>query len=158
MPDLHGWIDQQITATEARARACPPWPTPDETTDDYVDIDVRDARGQVHLRGLLVTPAAVLRRCAADRNILAIHARVHGGIACFGCGTWGDCQDWETGNVNDCPILLAIAIAYGITDDVLASLDRPQPPPRPAVRPHGPRPDTSRVPAALRGPNWKART
>jgi hypothetical protein len=67
-------------------------------------------------------------------------------------------------NLNDCPELLDLAHAHGITPDILASLDRPQPPePKPRDgRRLGlgdilatPSITTSDVPAPLRGPNWK---
>ncbi|MET9012298.1 hypothetical protein ABZX74_15470 [Streptomyces olivaceoviridis] len=143
MPDLHGWISQQIDGMEALARAgkrgwWEPW---------------------------------VLRRCEADRRILARHTLdpdVHYEPACKGCGTYGDMELPETDNLNECPELLDLAYAHGLTPEILASLDCPEPPPAP------PRPEptavnlsaymrlwtaqpTSSVPPALRGPNWKAR-
>lgn len=130
MPDLHGWITQQIDGAEALARAgkhgwWEPW---------------------------------VLRRCTADRKILDIHkpygGRGYGGHACTGCGELN--EDWVVEHANDCPTLLALAEGYGLTPEILAALDRPIPEPHPPVRLSGPRPDTRRVPPALRGPNWKA--
>jgi hypothetical protein len=81
---------------------------------------------------------------------------------CRGCGFEGDCDDPVTEHVNDCPELLDLANAHGITDDELAALDRPARPRREeaytaiSVRGLPPTP-TSDVPAALRGPNWKPR-
>jgi hypothetical protein len=110
MPDLHGWITQQIDDVEHAAEA-----------------DCPDAWA-----------ATALRRCAADRKILARHnidperakwARSEA-VACRGCGTYGDC-DWPvTDNLNDCPELLNLAEGYGLTEDQLAQLDRPELPPR----------------------------
>ncbi|MFC9821410.1 hypothetical protein ACFWG6_31020 [Streptomyces erythrochromogenes] len=148
MPDLHGWITQQIDEVERAAEAdCPdPW------------------------------AATALRRCSADRKILARHnidperakwSRSEA-VACRGCGTYSDC-DWPvTDNLNDCPELLDLAEGYGLTEDQLAQLDRPELPPRqePSVRPEWDvwpmgviqrTTPTSAVPAALRGPNWKPR-
>ncbi|WP_434744655.1 hypothetical protein [Streptomyces sp. A-14] len=140
--DLHTWITQQVDESEAEGRA------------------------------MLIDPTPILRRCEADRRILAIHCSEEAGYsaACGGCGTEGDCDDWISENLNDCPILLALAHAHGITPDVLAGLDRPQPPepkPRGPVDPvlagifartfglPTPPITTSDVPEALRGPRWK---
>src|SRR5690606_13620062 len=84
--------------------------------------------------------------------------------ACKGCGTYGDMDLAETDNLNDCPELLDLAHAHGITPDILASLDRPTPPeakPRDGRRLGlgdilaTPPITTADVPAALRGPNWQ---
>lgn len=136
MTDLHGWITQRVHMIELLIGENE-WP--------------------------LSQAEAVRLRCEADRRILARHrlATAWAGWscdnACHGCGTSGDCDDPVTDNLNDCPELLDLAHAHGITPEILASLDRPQPSPRPAVKPRGPDPDTSRVPVALRGPNWGAR-
>lgn len=107
---------------------------------------------------------AAMRRCEADRRILARHRLAEWAWAheapCHGCGTAGDCDDPVTENLNDCPELLDLAHAHGITEQELAGLDRPQPPER---KSSGQRIghwltvpiQTSDVPAALRGPNWK---
>ncbi|GGS41742.1 hypothetical protein F2B00_03500 [Streptomyces parvus] len=138
--DLHTWITQQVEATEAEGRA------------------------------MLIDPTPILRRCEADRRILARHqvdpdaadSRLFA-TACHGCGTEGECYDPVTDNLNDCPELLDLAHAHGITPDMLAGLDRPQTPepdrnsgytmrvthwPTSAIT-------TSDVPEALRGPRWK---
>jgi hypothetical protein len=136
MPDLHGWITQQVDEAEAYAL-------------DHI-----------------LNPANALRRCAADRRILARH-RLDPNVtyepACEGCRTYGDMDMSWVDNLNDCPELLDLAHAHGLTPEILATLDQPVPPPAP------PRPDpgpgfrigppakpTSSVPAGLRGPNWKA--
>jgi hypothetical protein len=139
--DLHAWITQQVDRTEVEAHA------------------------------VLVDPTPLLRRCEADRRILARHnvdpARADDPLdatACKGCGTYGDMDLAETDNLNDCPELLDLAHAHGITPDILASLDRPTPPeakPRDGRRLGlgdslaTPPITTADVPAALRGPNWK---
>lgn len=175
MPDLHSWITQKIDATEHAARTCPPSPLPVETgASDYAATEIRDGAGQVRATGLFVTSDTVLRRCAADRKLLEIHG-YHGGtydvLACTGCGS--DDMGYLVDHVNDCETLLALAEGYGITADELAQLDRPEMQ-RPVnlyksyadqmdaycrrldhlLRPTNP---AAAVPAALRGPNWKAR-
>lgn len=125
MPDLYGWILERITATERSVR------------------DQSDAMWQVHL-GADSAAQVVFRRCAADRRLLEIHKprgvdwstedREWGGNphVCEGCGQEGICQDWVTGHANDCPVLLAVAEGYGLTEEILAGLDRPAwEPPRP---------------------------
>jgi len=135
--DLHAWITQQVDRTEAEAHA------------------------------VLVDPTPLLRRCEADRRILARHnvdPNVTYEPACEGCGTYGYAGLSNVDNLNDCPELLDLAHAHGITPDILASLDRPQPPepePRDGRRLGlgdtlaTPPLTTADVPAALRGPNWK---
>jgi len=140
--DLHAWITQQVDRTEAEAHA------------------------------MLVDPTPLLRRCEADRRILARHrldpaaANTPRAAACDGCGgEWvQDYLEPFVDNLNDCPELLDLAHAHGITPDILAGLDRPQPPePKPRDgRRLGlgdilatPPITTADVPAALRGPNWK---
>lgn len=173
MPDLHGWITQQIDHVEAVAREATegPWladhPEPKHWGDDPESALI--VRGKVlcildnqyggplnldHI--VLHDPTTVLRRCTADRKILDIHkpygGRGYGGHACTGCGELN--EDWAIEHANDCPTLLALAEGYGLTPETLAALDRPIPEPYPPVRLAGPRPDTRRVPPALRGPNW----
>ncbi|MEU9611892.1 hypothetical protein AB0D56_10105 [Streptomyces sp. NPDC048209] len=132
--DLHTWITQQVDETEAEGRA------------------------------VLIDPTPILRRCEADRRILARH-RLSQAVtyepACHGCGTYGDMDLSNTDNLNDCPELLDLAHAHGITPGILAGLDRPQPPePKPSTGPRlthwiTPPITTSDVPEALRGPRWK---
>jgi hypothetical protein len=188
MPDLHGWITQQIDRVEETARAVEdhsaPW-------DGQWIADGSDAartyNGHVlfyghnyPLKAGLVAhvvahdPAAVLRRCAADRKILARHrlnpdAIWYEAAMCEGCGTEGEMGYLRTENLNDCPELLDLAEAHGLTLEILAELDRPQKGERPersgpslipdalAEALYGPiiRMAMRDVPPALRGPNWK---
>lgn len=150
MTDLHGWITQQTDRVEALA---------DRWHDFECDVHRSPLDAPIaQLNDTLCRcggPAAVRRRCTADRKILDDHTTFgDGSIHCLGCGV-----DYESGplveNVNDCPTLLALAEGYGLTPEILAGLDRPQPP-EPQRR--GPTPGTSRVPPALRGPNWKGTT
>jgi hypothetical protein len=172
VPDLHGWITQQIDGVEAVALEATegPWfadhPEPRHWGDDpesalivsgkilcILDNQHNGPLNADHI--VLHSPDNVLRRCAADRKILADHATFgDGSVHCIGCGV-----DYESGplveNVNDCPTLLALAEGYGLTPETLVELDRPQPPP---LKSRGPTPDTRRVPPALRGPNWKGQS
>lgn len=135
--DLHAWITQQVDKAERSIE------------DDCIPSD---------------EAAPILRRCEADRRILARH-RLDPNVtyepACEGCGTDGDMGLSNTDNLNDCPELLDLGYAHGLTDETLAGLDRPQPPePTPAqkrrLRLTVPI-STSDVPEALRGPRWKPR-
>jgi hypothetical protein len=191
--DLHAWITQQVDRVEQRARACTATDWRHVFDGVIVDRDTdgwQSAPDSARIAAVAYEriywstspahspeadhieandPAAVLRRCEADHRILAIHCSEGVGYsaACGGCGTEGDCDDWVSENLNDCPILLALAHAHGITPAILAGLDRPQPSepddglpadfgytmritqyPTPPIT-------TSDVPAALRGPRWK---
>ena len=191
--DLHAWITQQVdrveeairTQLQGRRVAFKPSgggpiitgavtdvvQTPDGPQFTIAQYDVEPVdEGLTDLQAA----TAVLRRCEADRRILARH-RLDPNVtyepACEGCRTYGDQEMSYTDNLNDCPELLDLAHAHGITPDILAGLDRPQPPERPKREPH---PDgiigmlrdsfdraltppitTSDVPAVLRGPRWK---
>ena len=182
MPDLHAWITQQVGHLESLCRSADKehgrdWvATWTARTDDF---ELLDTHGTLVARSLLPgaagllavhDPATVLRRCEADRRILNRHRLnpdVHFEPACLGCGTYGDMELSETDNLNECPELLDLAHAHGLTPEILATLDQPVPPPMP------PRPDPepgirigrlravdrmqmSEVPPALRGPNWTA--
>jgi len=162
--DLHAWITQQVDKAADRpphdvdcdslpkARSCCGEAECYCGHDDTFPCDCG-------------TPAAILRRCEADRRILARH-RLDPNVtyepACEGCGTYGDMGMSSVDNLNECPELLDLAHAHGITPEILAGLGRPQPPER---KPHtGPRLThwpatppitTSDVPEALRGPRWK---
>jgi hypothetical protein len=167
VPDLHGWITQQIDQREDLAKRAahygrPDWPQPcTAAVDTGEDWPITTEAGPIAEHIAVHDPAAVIRRCAADRKILEHHAPVGNGYpshyACEGCGMdGGDCADWNTEHINDCPTLLALAEGYGITEEQLAGLDRPEPD-RPVYKQWGLPPDVSRVPPALRGPNWAAR-
>jgi hypothetical protein len=186
MPDLHGWISQKIDAVEERARACPPWPWTYDADEETVlaadQICVAEAFAlsdrQTRAVGQYIVandPAAVLRRCAADRKLLEIH-NYRGGnwepYACNGCGS--DDIGSLVDHVNDCETLQALAEGYGITEDELAGLARPEREQQAsgggktalqvideflwaAAATRQSTTPTSNVPAALRGPNWKDR-
>lgn len=197
MPDLHGWITQQIDKTEAVARdaggdswhwdhdygdmcndpTCPYGELVADTKPDptvLMQVHGYDIKapweGAAHIA--LNDPAAVLRRCTADRKILARHtlnpdAIWYEAAKCDGCGTEGEMAYPRTENLNECPELLDLGYAHGLTTEILASLDQPVPPPMSERPDPGPgfrigllRADQlmqmSEVPPALRGPNWKA--
>ncbi|MER6183017.1 hypothetical protein [Streptomyces sp. NPDC001652] len=148
--DLHAWITQQVDRDERL-------------------IDEKGPPNQVK---------RLLLRIEADRRILVRHridpSRVEDWMyatACEGCGDWGEFGYPNSENLNDCPELLDLGHAHGLTDEILAGLDRPEPPerkPRKADRRWGmpvltgpqllgmqaytPMRD---VPEALRGPHWK---
>lgn len=157
MTDLHTWITAKVDAVEAAAVAAR-----DEIAS-LIAWRAADPAAEAHIR--LNGPAAVLRRCEADRRILDRHRldpHVTYEPACKGCGTYGDHELSNVDNLNDCPELLDLAHAHGITPEILDGLDRPEPPARqvrdsdllgPGWRLVGSRP--ADVPPALRGPNWK---
>ncbi len=186
--DLHVWITQQVDRVEETARAVEdrsaPW---DGQWMADGNSAVRTVNGHVLFYrhgpaplkpGLadhvaLNDPAAALRRCEAGRRILARHTLdpdVNYEPACKGCGTYGDYGLSNVDNLNDCPELLDLAHAHGLTPEILAGLDRPQ---APEPKPHAkvahtaagaqniacllvtPPITTSDVPEALRGPRWK---
>jgi hypothetical protein len=177
VPDLHGWITQQIDRREGLANRAahygrPDWPQPATAVVDVgEDWPITTEAGPIAEHISEHSPDNVLRRCTADRKILARHTlnpNVHYEPACKGCGTYGDMELSETENLNDCPELLDLAEGYGLTPEILATLDQPETPARPE-RPDIPPPvhlnalvrllsarPTSSVPPALRGPNWKA--
>jgi hypothetical protein len=191
--DLHAWITQQVDERERLARSCEAtdwrhvfdgiivnrdtdgWQhAPDNAVIARIDYDrIYWTTSPAHSPEAdhIVThdPDAVLLRCEADRRILARH-RLDPDVtyepACKGCGTYGDFELPNVDNLNDCPELLDLGHAHGITDEILAGLDRPQPP-EPKMRITNERSladvlriatppiTTSDVPEALRGPRWK---
>src|SRR5690606_34988003 len=126
--DLHAWITQRVDAVAAAARGHEQpslrWEY-DSNAHEIRDLDnagtvaivYRDGTG-AHIERH--DPAAVLRRCEADRRILARHnvdpAQSDSWLfaaACHGCGTEGDCDGPVTDNLNDCPELLDLAHSHG---------------------------------------------
>lgn len=127
-PGLHEWIEGEIRRREEAARSHGEGPLWEY---DGTLLAVRDATGggavaHVFLNGtgdhiMLNDPDATLRRCAADRKILAAHpytTRVINPVnglqsAGFGCET---CHDWDgvpEGRGN-CATILALAEGYGL--------------------------------------------
>ncbi|MGW5711541.1 DUF6221 family protein [Streptomyces olivaceus] len=140
--DLHAWITQQADETERIAQShqqpSPRWEY-DRWVHEIRDLHNAGTVANVYMDGTAAhiehnDPATVLRRCEADRRILARHRPVDDGysVACDGCGTAGICDDPVAETINDCPELLDLAHAHGITPEILASLDRPRLPTRSA--------------------------
>lgn len=117
--DLHAWITKQVDAIE---KADPP-----HSPDCESLPQARSCCGAEEcycgaddtFPCNCAAPAAVLRRCEADRRILARHQAWADSGYCEGCD-----QDLTT-NINDCAELLDLAHAHGITPDIAAGLDRP---------------------------------
>ncbi|MEV5942704.1 DUF6221 family protein [Streptomyces sp. NPDC051994] len=172
MPDLHAWITAQVDRAEAIARSASAW----GATWYYDGLlgEVRDhGNGNTITWASLPTyavhvvandPAALLRRCAADRRILARHRADPDDTdpmkdrtcrACNYSNRIGMMSIRLAVDLADCPELLDLARAHGITDEILAGLDRPR---RSPIEAWARNPDiaVADVPASLRGPNWKA--
>lgn len=176
--DLHAWITQQVDDAETAAlqnltgHRLAIQPDDSHLPISGVITDASQTGGELHLTlaqydipptapesAPLDTARAALRRCEADRRILARHQQWAQSGYCEACD-----QDLTT-NLNDCPELLDLAHAHGLTAETLTQLDRPRAP-EPKTQP-GPHVDhwlpvppqtvtiTANIPAALRGPNWK---
>ncbi|MFJ8929221.1 DUF6221 family protein [Streptomyces sp. NPDC102364] len=127
-PGLPEWIADQVARRETTARAHVDDPLWEYDSELRSVREVTDGRAVAHVftdavgdHIMLNDPDAVLRRCAADRKILAAHpyltfdARYSNGIS-FGCGTChsdGDGFDYAGGN---CATILALAEAYGLEE------------------------------------------
>jgi len=138
VPDLHDWITQQIDRREGLAKRAahygrPDWPQPaTAVVDTGEDWPITTEAGPIAEHISDNDPAAVLRRCAADRKILTIHAPAGGNYdpyACDGCGIDSE-YGHEVRHTNDCETLQALAEGYGLTEEQRAELDRPEPEPR----------------------------
>ena len=121
MFDLYGWITQHIDTVQAEA---------EHSRDAFMHFDTDDQTAANHYQHA-GSPAAALRRCEADRRIPARHrlnpdAYWADAAMCDGCGTEGEMGYAVTENLNDCPELLDLAHAHGLTEEILAGLDRPQ--------------------------------
>jgi hypothetical protein len=137
VPDLHGWITQQIDrranlAERAAHYGRPDWPQPATAVVDVGDSwPITTEAGPIAEHISDNDPANVLRRCAADRKILTIHTPAGGTwdpYACDGCGIDSE-YGHEVRHTNDCETLQALAEAYGLTEEQRAQLDRPEPEP-----------------------------
>ncbi|MFD8469021.1 DUF6221 family protein [Streptomyces cyaneofuscatus] len=144
------WLNRAITATEEAARAAAatdpaPWTaaTGTEPTNDHdhaagsglllnaADEPLWDCEGSGHLcmtaaasvHAALHDPKAVLRRCTADRKLIALHH--NDGFECPVCAgePWVDEDsegngEWIRSSVNaPCPTLVALAEGYGWTGE-----------------------------------------
>ena len=127
-PGLHEWIEGEIKRRKEAARSHGEgqlWEY-DEARSMIRDAAEGSAVARVFLNGtgdhiMLNDPDAALRRCSADRKILAAHPYTTRVInpaygpksAGFGCET---CHDWDgvpEGRGN-CATILALAEAYGL--------------------------------------------
>lgn len=169
--DLHAWITQQVHRAEFAGRRITLVPDDGSRAISGTVTDISHGPDGVNLSVAQygaepAVDATLLRRCEADRRILARHKidpDCLAWAACKGCGN----DDWglpNVDNINDCPELLDLAHAHGITPEILTGLDQPQipEPKRPADRytnggtlTPGTVITTSDVPEALRGPRWK---
>lgn len=132
-PGLHEWIEGEIGRLEDAVRCAEKeqgrdWGTRwDPRTDSFQILDgsgtlvAEQMQPGAAALAACHSPAAVLRRCAADRKILAAHPHTTHVInpgygaqsAGFGCET---CHDWDgvpEGRGN-CATILALAEAYGL--------------------------------------------
>ncbi|MEU8682896.1 DUF6221 family protein [Streptomyces sp. NPDC048611] len=147
--DLPAWLDRAISKREEAARSAQatdpaPW-TADTSTSPTRDHNIEDGSGllvaangealwdyegasvlcmtaaaSIHIA--LHDPEAVLRRCAADRKLLALHnvpAEVFpegwyldDNRWCVNCG-FGNAGEPIVDDINDCPTLNALAEGYG---------------------------------------------
>ncbi|WP_399553895.1 DUF6221 family protein (plasmid) [Streptomyces anulatus] len=131
--DILAYLDRVITRVETAARA-----TTDHQPYDQWDAvgDDRDtATARMHWEVLKVarmhpTPAArdlaqhialhdpesVLRRCAADRKLIAEHGPCSDqDLGCKGCG-FNNQEESMVDHYEDCPVLCALAEGYGWTE------------------------------------------
>lgn len=168
--NLHEWITERVDQVEAQNRPIVLVPDGGKPIVGTLTDAVRTDDGMHATFTPGPADAAVLRRCEADRRILARHrmdttsSSWLDAVSCHGCGVAGQCDDPVTDNINDCPELLDLAHAHGITEEQLAALDRPEPQ-RPVSGPVTPfygltvtQPITpDQVPAALRGARWRSR-
>lgn len=124
-PGLHKWIEGEIRRREEVARShgeAPLWEY-DPAFSMVRDAEAGSAVARVFLDGtgdhiMLNDPDAVLRRCAADRKILAAHPYIDAPRSSrkgppFACETCHVDDGYVSGGGN-CDTVLALAEAYGL--------------------------------------------
>jgi hypothetical protein len=121
--DLISWLNAQIDEDERRAKWAATviegkwdsWEVVAQQLFACCDTVPRIDRVGQHLH-YAADPARTLREVEAKRRIVAIHHPYEHGVlydsACHGCGFSGDLEDPITENVDDCPMLRAIASVY----------------------------------------------
>ncbi|MEV2259124.1 DUF6221 family protein [Streptomyces anulatus] len=125
--DILAYLDSAITAREEAAYAAPRSPWSVRVDDDEIvapdGITVAEAfalSGQ-QTRAILDLialhqPASVLRRCAADRKLIAEHGPCSDqDLGCKGCG-FNNQEESMVDHYEDCPVLCALAEGYGWTE------------------------------------------
>ncbi|WP_234341957.1 DUF6221 family protein [Streptomyces sp. NRRL F-4707] len=136
-PGLHEWIEGEIRQREEAARdaTAGPWfaEHPEASWGEEKDAEIigqgkllavlaYERNGHLNADHIALNgPDYVLRRCAADRKILAAHPYTTDVLnpsygphtAGFGCET---CHDWDgiTEGRGNCDTILALAEAYGL--------------------------------------------
>lgn len=133
--DILAWLDGALGERESTARAALSFGSGFVGSDTcvygtgdggpYLSVVVPGFEGQAEAATkhfALYGPADVLRRCAADRKVLALHnvpgvvfpdgAYMDDNRWCVGCGYANDGEPL-TFDVNDCPTLRALAEGYG---------------------------------------------
>ncbi|WP_399559418.1 DUF6221 family protein [Streptomyces chartreusis] len=136
--DILAWLDAAITRVEATARATmdrQPYDEWDAVGDDREGDTARKYWSVVNIAQMYPTPAArdlaihiamhdpesVLRRCAADRKLLELHAPQQDGsgipdaLQCRTCSQDGG-DGYRYLVYAPCPTVLAIAEGYGWTE------------------------------------------
>lgn len=137
--DLLAWLETAITERETAAREacdggegrwhngwCPDGELEEGETDSGCGVSDERDRTVVYDEGrpnkaqsvhiALNDPASVLRRCAADRKLIAEHGPFSDrDSACKGCGL-DMIEELITSYYQDCPVLVAIAEGYGWTE------------------------------------------
>ncbi|MFF2864596.1 DUF6221 family protein [Streptomyces rubiginosohelvolus] len=128
--DILAYLDRAISKTEKTARAAAEdtelgWTDGDELGDavygaTYVGTIASDPYGfmsegtRSHIA--LHDPESVLRRCAADRKLIAEHGPCSDqDLGCKGCG-FNNQEESMVDHYEDCPVLLHLAEGYGWTE------------------------------------------
>ncbi|MEV5129273.1 DUF6221 family protein [Streptomyces sp. NPDC053705] len=132
--DILAYLDRAITATERTAHAAADAVGGDRWSGADREVVVDLPGGDIIADGVtygdmyepmkqqasdhiaLNDPASVLRRCAADRKLIALHGPVgEWDLGCKGCG-FNNQEESMVDRYQDCPVLRALAEGYGWTE------------------------------------------
>ncbi|MGO1025598.1 DUF6221 family protein [Streptomyces rubiginosohelvolus] len=129
--DILAYLDRAISATEsvARSAADAHGPTWNWGADGEVTGGTRFPDGGFMSEGALQAktpaeaehaalhdPESVLRRCSADRKLIAEHGPCSDqDLGCKGCG-FNNQEESMVDHYEDCPVLCALAEGYGWTE------------------------------------------